>query len=129
VVFGYIPTIGALVSSVPPVILALLQLGPGRSGLVLLLLVVLNVAIGNFLEPQIFGKRLGLSTLAVFVSLVAWGWLWGPAGMLLSVPLTMVTKILLDNSTQWRWLGALLEPSLRPSRSQPPPLASRPRNP
>ncbi len=129
VVFGYIPTIGALVSSVPPVILAVLQLGPGRSGLVLLLLVVLNVAIGNFLEPQIFGKRLGLSTLAVFVSLVAWGWLWGPAGMLLSVPLTMVTKILLDNSTQWRWLGALLEPSLRTSRSQPPTLPSRPRRP
>jgi len=107
----YVPTFGPIAATLPPVFLALLQYGPGRMGLVAVLLAALHVTVGNVVEPQFFGRRLGLSALAVFVSLVVWGWLWGIAGMLLSVPLTMVIKISLENSEGWRWVAALLEPS------------------
>jgi predicted PurR-regulated permease PerM len=57
------------------------------------------------------GRKLGLSTLVIFLSLVFWGWVWGPVGMLLSVPLTMVVKILLENSENFRWVAVLLAPA------------------
>ena len=68
-----------------------------------------NMVVGNVVEPRVMGARLGLSTLVVFLSLVFWGWLWGALGMLLSVPLTMVIKILAQNSAQFRWLAVLLD--------------------
>jgi predicted PurR-regulated permease PerM len=64
---------------------------------------------GNIVEPKLMGRTLGLSTLVVFLSLVFWGWVWGPAGMLLSVPLTMVAKIALESSQSTQWLGILLD--------------------
>ena len=66
------------------------------------------MAIGNFLEPKLMGRRLGLSTLVVFLSMVFWGWVWGPVGMVLSVPLTMVIKILLEHTDDLKWLAILL---------------------
>ena len=55
------------------------------------------------------GRRLGLSPLVVFLSLVFWGWVWGPGGMLLSVPLTMVVKIFLEHSDDFRWIAVLMD--------------------
>ena len=69
---------------------------------------VINVAIGSILEPRVMGRGLGLSTLVVFLSLVFWGWVLGPIGMLLSVPLTMAVKIILENRPETRWIGVLL---------------------
>jgi predicted PurR-regulated permease PerM len=54
------------------------------------------------------GRRLGLSTLVVIISLVFWGWIWGPVGMLLSVPLTMILRILLENTEDLRWIAVFL---------------------
>ncbi|HSO22486.1 MAG TPA: AI-2E family transporter, partial [Chondromyces sp.] len=71
--------------------------------------VLVNVGIGNFAEPYLMGRIAGLSTLVVFLSLVFWGWMWGSIGMLLSVPLTMILKILFENTDDLRWVAILLD--------------------
>jgi AI-2 transport protein TqsA len=107
-ILGYVPNIGPFVASAPAVLLALLQYGPGHMMIVLGLLATLHTVVGNVVEPQLLGRRLGLSSFVVFVSLIVWGWIWGAGGMLLSVPLTMTIKILLENSRDWRWLAVLM---------------------
>lgn len=109
-VLNYVPNVGSIVAALPPVLLATVQYGLGRAALVAAAFITINLLIGNLLEPKLLGARLGLSTLVVFVSLVLWGWLWGIPGMLLSVPLTMVGKLLLHHSETWRWLAQLMEP-------------------
>jgi len=106
---NYIPTLGSIIAAVPAVLLALVQLGPVPALLLLAGYVVVNIALGNLIEPQLLGRRLGLSPLVVFASLVFWGWLWGPVGMLLAVPLTMVGKIVLEHSGDLAWIAILLE--------------------
>ena len=114
---GYVPNIGPIAASAPPVLLALLQAGPGRMTIVLGLLATLHTIVGNVIEPQLLGRRLGLSSFVVFVSLIVWGWIWGAGGMLLSVPLTMTLKILLENSRDWRWLSILMGPGAETGRN------------
>lgn len=110
-VLNFIPNLGSIIAAVPTTLLAMVQIGVGRALLVALGYLVINMVIGNFIEPPLLGRRLGLSTLVVVVSLVFWGWVWGPVGMLLSVPLTMVVKILLENTEEFRWVAVLLSNS------------------
>ena len=107
---NYIPTIGSIIALVPPVLLTIIQLGFVESLIVLVGYLVINTIMGNILEPKFMGKGLGLSTLVVFLSLIFWGWVLGPIGMLLSVPLTITIKIALDSSDETKWLAVLLGP-------------------
>jgi predicted PurR-regulated permease PerM len=70
----------------------------------------INNLVGNYLEPKLMGKMLGLSAFVVFLSLILWGYIFGAVGMFLSVPLTMMIKIALDTTEKTRWLGILLGP-------------------
>jgi AI-2 transport protein TqsA len=106
---NFIPNIGSIIAAVPAILLALLQLGFPAALLTLLGYLVVNISIGNFLEPRFMGRRLGLSTLVVFLSLLFWGWVLGPIGMVLSVPLTMIVKIALAANEDTRWVAVLLE--------------------
>ncbi len=114
---NFIPAIGSLLAAVPPVLLTLVVHGPGRAVIVAAGYLVVNFLIGNVLEPLLLGRRFGLSTVVVFLSLMFWGWVWGPVGMLLSVPLTMIVKITLEQSTELRWVAVLLGPNER--RAEP----------
>ncbi len=109
--FNYIPNIGAVLAAIPPVILALLDLGPVHAAGVIGAYLALELILGNVVEPKLLGSRLGLSTLVVWLSLVFWNWVWGPVGMLLSVPLTVIVKILLENHDDTKAIATLLGPS------------------
>ncbi len=107
---NFIPTIGSIIALIPVLLLTIVQLGFGDALIVLIGYVVINTIMGNILEPRLMGKGLGLSTLVVFISLIFWGWVLGPVGMLLSVPLTITIKIILDSSEETRWFAILLGP-------------------
>lgn len=115
--FNYIPNVGSILAAVPALIVALLQLGAGSMVATGVGYLVVNTVFGNIVEPQLMGRSLGLSPLVVFLSLVIWGWIWGPVGMLLSVPLTMVVKIVLERTPDLRWLAILLGPAPEPDPS------------
>ncbi len=107
---NYVPNIGSVIAAVPAVMFAYIQLGAGAAAWSAAAYVVVNVVVGNVVEPRFMGRGLGLSTLVVFISLVFWGWVLGPVGMFLSVPLTMTAKIALDSSETTRWMAVLLGP-------------------
>jgi len=108
---NYVPNIGSIIAAVPVVLLALVQLGTLSALLTAVLYGAVNMIIGNAVEPRFMGRGLGLSTLVVFLSLVFWGWVLGPVGMLLSVPLTITVKIALESSSESHWLAVLLGPA------------------
>ena len=105
---NYIPNIGSIMAAVPPILLTIIQVGLGRAVGVAIGYLAINMIIGNVISPRLMGRGLGLSTLVVFLSLIFWGWILGPVGMLLSVPLTMTVKIALDSSEDTRWIAILL---------------------
>jgi len=106
--FNYVPTIGSIIAAVPAVLLALVQLGPGAAGATAIGFAAINVAFGNIIEPRLMGYGVGISPLIVFVGLVFWGWVFGPVGMLLSVPLTMVLKLVMESDENTRWIAILI---------------------
>ncbi len=107
---NYIPAIGSILAAIPAVLVSLVQQGIGHAAIVAAGYLAVNFLFGNVLEPRMMGRRFGLSTLVVFLALIFWGWVWGAVGMLLSIPLTMVIKIALEQSEDLRWIAVLLGP-------------------
>jgi len=105
---NFIPNIGSIIAAIPAVLLAFVQFGAGAALISGVLFLLVNIIIGSIVEPRVMGKGVGLSVLVVFLSLAFWGWVLGPVGMLLSVPLTMAARIALDGSEETRWLAILL---------------------
>jgi len=120
---NYIPTVGSIIASVPAILIALVQpdLGIGVAALVAFGYMVINTLYGSIIEPQLMGRRLGLSPLVVFVSLAFWFWVWGPIGGLLSVPLTIVVRLVLERSEELHWVSVLLGNSSEPEVEPPAP--------
>jgi predicted PurR-regulated permease PerM len=84
------------------------RLGIGEAGSTAIGFLAINVVFGNFIEPRLMGYGVGISPLIVFTGLVLWGWIFGPVGMLLSVPLTMTLKMALEADESTRWLAILI---------------------
>ena len=106
--FNFVPTIGSILAAIPAVLVALVQLGYGPAVTTVVFYLIINLVISNILEPRIMGTGVGLSPLVIFVSMAFWGWILGPVGMLLSVPLTMILKIALQSNEDTRWFALLL---------------------
>lgn len=109
-IFNYIPTIGSIIITIPPLILAALKFGKLFPFLALLSLLLLNQTImGNIVEPRWMGKTLNLSPLLILISLIFWGWLWGIVGMIISVPILSIIKIILESFPRTEALAKLME--------------------
>jgi predicted PurR-regulated permease PerM len=120
----FIPNIGAAIATVPAVVFALVDRGPGTAVTVGVAYLTVNTLVGNLIEPRMLGTRLGVSPFVVLVGMLFWGWLWGPAGALISVPILAATKIVLENIPDLAWIGELADHTVR-HPSEPTPRASR----
>ena len=110
-VLNYVPQIGSVIAGAPAVALAALELGPGPALLVAGGYLAINMLLGNVIEPRIVGQALGISPVVVLVSVFVWGWVLGPVGALLSVPLTIAVKIYFDSTEDLKWVAVLLGPA------------------
>lgn len=111
---NFVPNVGSIIAAIPAVLLAFIQSGFDLALWATLGYVIVNVVVGNVVEPRVMGRDLGLSSLVVLLSLVFWGWVLGPVGMLLSIPLTMMVKIGLEGNEKTRWVSILLGPAEDP---------------
>jgi AI-2 transport protein TqsA len=106
---NFIPSIGSIIAAFPAILWALLQINLSAALWTLMAYLLVNIVIGSLLEPRFIGQSLGLSTLVVFLSMIFWGWVLGPIGMVLSVPLTMVVKLAFASDPSTRWTAIMLE--------------------
>jgi AI-2 transport protein TqsA len=107
-VANFVPYLGALVAVLLPVAMGLVQFGFVWQPLTIgILLTLLQMVVGNFVEPRLLGRGLGISPLLVVLALAFWGLVWGIPGMILSTPLTVVLKIVLENMPATRPLARL----------------------
>jgi predicted PurR-regulated permease PerM len=106
----YIPNIGSVIAAIPGILLALIQLGIGGAIYVAVGYFLVGFILGNFIQPKLMGRRLGLSTLVVFLSLLFWGNLLGLIGAVLCIPLTMTLKFAFESNEGTKWIAILLGP-------------------
>jgi len=116
---NYVPSVGSTIAAVPAVLLAFIQLGIGRAVMAAAGYMAVNFILDNVIETRLMGRRLGLSTLVVFLSLLFWGSLLGPVGMVLCIPLTMTLKFACENNRGTQWIAVLLGPEA-PAENIPP---------
>lgn len=114
---NFIPNIGSIIAALPAILVTFITQDGATLAWVIGIYVCVNLGIGNIVDPRVMGKGLGLSALVVFLSLVFWGFVLGPVGMLLAAPLTMIVKIVLSASAETRWLAVLLSNEVVESRS------------
>ena len=109
-VMNFIPAVGSAIASVPPILLALISKDGGVADAVVVAggFGLINMFLDNFVQPMLLGRRFGLSILVVVVCVLFWGWLWGLVGIVLAVPLTMILKVILDNSDEFRWIAVAI---------------------
>lgn len=108
----YIPHVGSIIAALPAVSLTLVQFGLGRAALVVAGYVLVQFTIGNLLWPKLVGRKMSLSTLVVFLSLIFWGHMLGLLGAVLCIPFTMTLKFACEHHKSTRWIAVLLGPAV-----------------
>lgn len=105
----YIPTIGSMIATILPFMTALVQFDSFATAiLILVILIVLANVVGNIIEPQVLGDKLDLSPILLLLSLIMWGYVWGVMGMILSIPIMSMIKIVLMNFESTRPVAILM---------------------
>ncbi len=108
-ILNFIPSIGSIVATILPSMLALVQFDTLTPFFIILFTIgTTQILIGNILDPNLMGHRLNISPLVIVLSLLLWGFLWGVPGMFLGVPLMVMLMIVLYNFEETRWLALML---------------------
>lgn len=107
-VLHFIPAVGALFAGILPTLLALVRLSFGDAIGIAAGFLAINFTIGNFVEPALMGRRFGVSTLVIVLSVWFWGWMWHGVGAFLAVPITIMIKVVLENNPEFRWVSVAM---------------------
>jgi predicted PurR-regulated permease PerM len=110
---NYIPNIGSIIAAIPPVLIALIDGGIIYSVGVAVWYLIINMVLGNIVEPKFLGKGVGLSPLVILLALIFWGWVFGIVGVFLSVPLTVIAKMAFELNEKTRWIAVLMDSEAR----------------
>lgn len=108
---SYIPYIGLFIAVIPPIMLALFKYGPLGALAVIVIVTVVDAIAENVIFPALAGKGLKLSPAFLFLALIYWSYVLGTAGVLLSVPLTIILKIILESFEETKWMASLMGPT------------------
>lgn len=107
--FNFIPTVGSIIATAPTVLLGIIQIESGPMiGFFIALLVLTQIVFGNIVEPNLLGKSFAINTVFVILSLVIWGYLWGIVGMVLSTPILVLTKAILEQIPDYQIVSRLM---------------------
>ena len=116
----FVPYIGTFIAgALPTALAAAVDPGWGMTISTALLFVVIETIMGQFVDPLAYGKSTGLSPVAVVISAIFWAWMWGPIGLILSMPLTVCLVVLGRHVQQLEFLDVLMgdRPALTPVES------------
>ncbi len=110
VLLNFIPTVGSIIATIPPVVMAIIQFSPSffTPVLVLVSLTAIQLTIGNIITPKVMGDRLGVSPVIILLSLLLWGMIWGIPGALLSTPIVSIIKIVCENIPSLHSIAVLM---------------------
>lgn len=132
-ILNFIPTIGSIIATAPPIIMAFIQYDTLYPALfIFLALFSIQMIVGNFLDPLIMGDRLRLNTITVIFGMVVWGVIWGIPGMFISVPLMVIVKAVMEKSDTWSFIARAMTSSGKektPFRRRKPQHAAEPPQP
>lgn len=105
---NFIPVVGSIIAAFPPIVMTFIDQNAMTALWIAVWYMIVNTVIGNILEPRIMGRGLGLSALVIFLSMTFWGWVFGPTGMILSAPLTMIAQFLFAQYKETEWVAIML---------------------
>jgi len=105
---SFIPSIGFLISVIPPAIMALLQFGPQQMLIVIVAFILINFLVDNVIKPRFIEEGVNISVAVTFISLIIWAWVLGPIGAILAVPMSMVVQAIFDSREDTRWVAYLM---------------------
>jgi AI-2 transport protein TqsA len=111
---NFIPSIGSIIATIPPVLMGFIQFDSSwRTITLLIILMVIQFTIGNIIEPLVMGSKMRLNTVTVLFGLVFWGFIWGIPGMIASVPLVMIIKLICEESESLSIVARIMSPVSR----------------
>ena len=105
---GFIPYLGIMIAAVPPVLVAWSKYGIQSAVIMGILFIIINTVVESYIFPKLTGKGLQMSVYVVFVALFIWGWILGPAGFFIAIPLTLIIIRYLENFDETRWLASIM---------------------
>lgn len=115
---SFVPSVGFLISVIPPALLAFIQFGTTQMLIVIVAYVVINFLVDNVIKPRFIAHDLNISATVTFLSLIIWGWVLGPAGAILAVPMSIIVQAILASREESRWLAYLMGTGQEPFRPE-----------
>lgn len=115
---SFIPSVGFLISVIPPALMALIQFGFTEMLIVIVAYVIINFLVDNVIKPRFIEEGVNISATVTFLSLILWSWVLGPIGAILAVPMAIMVQSILDSREETRWMAYLMGSGSEPFKPE-----------